>query len=377
MRVSTRCQYLAPNAALPATQTMSHADVAFEDSSAKEPVAPAIRVRHLIHDYTARPRRKALGPNQEQGAFAPNGAPAINDLNLDVDVGITFGVLGPNGSGKTSLFQILATLLRPTSGRVAVFGHDVSTDPDQARRLLGIVFQSPSLDAKLTATENLLHQGHLYGLRGRPLRSRIEALLKHFGLIDRRRELVENFSGGMRRRLELAKSLLHQPRLLLLDEPTAGLDPGVRRDFWNELQRLRRLGNATVALTTHLIEEARHCDQLAILNQGRLIALDTPANLTARINSHVVTVVPCELQDASTLVDSIAARFGPWPEGGAPRLVDGEIRLETPDGTVLAAELTRAFRTQIQRLSIGRPTLEDVFLHLTGHTLWDTPRTDA
>jgi ABC-2 type transport system ATP-binding protein len=197
---------------------------------------------------------------------------ALNGISFDVRPAELFGLLGPNGSGKTTLFRILSTLMIPTAGRATVMGCDAALDAASLRRQIGVVFQAQSVDPKLTAYENLWHQGHLYGLRGSALRKRIAEILDRVGLADRARERVETFSGGMQRRIELAKGLLHHPGVLLLDEPTTGLDPGARRDLWQYLQILRDQERVSVLVTTHLMEEAERCDRLAILNEGNLVA---------------------------------------------------------------------------------------------------------
>src|SRR2546421_7257120 len=194
---------------------------------------------------------------------------ALTDLNLSIDRGEIFGFLGPNGSGKTTLFRILSTLLPIQPGHVAIAGLDLATHRDEIRRQIGVVFQAPSLDKQLTAAENLRHQGHLYGLGGADLEKRIDEMLARVGLSERPREYVSTFSGGMRRRVELAKGLLHRPRVLLLDEPSTGLDPGARIDLWRYLREIQSQG-VTVLVTTHLMEEAEHCSRLAIIDGGRL-----------------------------------------------------------------------------------------------------------
>ena len=189
---------------------------------------------------------------------------ALNGVSFDVRPAELFGLLGPNGSGKTTLFRILSTLMVPVSGRATILGFDVARDPNGLRRRIGVVFQAQSIDVKLTAAENLTHQGHLYGLHGATLKARIHEMLSRVGLVDRADEKAETFSGGMQRRLELAKGLLHHPSVLLLDEPTTGLDPGARRDLWQYLAILRDEEKVTVIVTTHLMEEAERCDRLAI-----------------------------------------------------------------------------------------------------------------
>ncbi len=331
---------------------------------------PAIEILGLSHRYPpARGRRRASADASDH--------PALNDITLSVAPGEVFGILGPNGSGKTTLFRILCTLVKPTSGRASIFGADLAADPAAVRRALGVVFQNPSLDGKLTARENLLHQGHLYGLRGADLRERIEAMLDFFALTERSDEPVERFSGGMKRKIELAKAVLHRPRLLLLDEPATGLDPGARRDVWRLLAALRQEQAMTIALTTHLMDEADRCERLAILHHGELVALDTPAKLKRRIGGDVITVEPkpgeagiIEPGAAEALARDIEARFGPWDSDAKPTVLSGIIHLEAPDGPSLVPRLAEAFPGRIAHLSVGPPTLEDVFLHLTGHTLW-------
>ncbi|HUR38220.1 MAG TPA: ABC transporter ATP-binding protein, partial [Planctomycetota bacterium] len=222
---------------------------------------------------------------------------ALDGVSFSVRKGEVFGLLGPNGGGKTTLFKILSTALRPTSGSARIEGVDVRDDA--VRRRIGVVFQAPGLDQKLTVAENLLHQGHLYGLRGAALRRRIDEELGRFKLSDRARDRVEKLSGGLQRRVELAKALLHQPEILLLDEPSTGLDPGARRDLWDALRSLK---GVTVLLTTHLLEEAERCDRLAILHKGKLVALGAPLDLRGEIGGDVVTI---RAKDAEALAAAI------------------------------------------------------------------------
>jgi len=287
---------------------------------------------------------------------------ALAGISLSVSRGEIFGVLGPNGGGKTTLFKILSTLLTPSSGTVRVFGHDLGNEPDAVRRHLGVVFQYPSLDPKLTVMENLRHHGHLYGVHGTAFRERTRAVLGRMGLTDRARDLVETLSGGLQRRTELAKALMHRPDLLLLDEASTGLDPGARRDFTDYLARLRDGDGVTVLLTTHILDEAERCDRVGILHRGTLVALGTPAQLKARLGGDVVVVQavnPPELQG------KLRERFG-----CEPLLVDGVLRVERPRGHEFVREVVEAFPGEIQSVTFGRPTLEDVFVHLTGQRLW-------
>jgi ABC-2 type transport system ATP-binding protein len=284
---------------------------------------------------------------------------ALAGLSFQVAPGEIYGFLGPNGGGKTTLFRILATLARPQAGEVRVFGMD---DPSAVRRLLGVVFQNPSLDIHLTVRENLLHQGHLYGLRGKDLETRIDAAVERFGLAERRDQKALELSGGLRRRVEIAKSLLHKPRLLLLDEPSTGLDPGARRDLWSTLEGLRQEG-VTVLLTTHFMEEGDRCDRLALIDRGALIAEGSPAVLKEEIGGDVVTLTG---PDPDGLVRDLAARF---PEL-APEVRDGAVRLERDRGHELVARLIEALPGRVDAVTVARPTLEDVFLHRTGRGLY-------
>src|SRR5271163_787183 len=235
---------------------------------------------------------------------------AIDRLSFDVRAGEIFGLLGPNGSGKTTLFRILSTLMTPTGGRASIQGFDVAREPNKVRQQIGIVFQARSLDLKLTVAENLKHQGHLYGLSGSPLKTRIQQVLNRVGLLDRANDFVETLSGGMQRRVELAKGLIHSPAILLLDEPTTGLDPGARRDLWQYLQMLRDEEGVAVLVTTHLMEEAEHCDRLAILNEGKLVALGSPVELKSQIGGDIVLFETQSPEAAQTLSLRLSQRFG-------------------------------------------------------------------
>jgi ABC-2 type transport system ATP-binding protein len=284
---------------------------------------------------------------------------ALDQVGFQVAKGEIFGLLGPNGGGKTTLFRILSTLVAPREGSVRMFGMDVVRDRGEIRRRIGVVFQAPSLDRKLTVLENLRHQGHLYNLRGQELQSRIDVLLARFGMVDRKGDLVETLSGGQRRRVELAKGLLHKPQVLLLDEPSTGLDPRVRRELSDYLEWMRGEDGMTILLTTHLMEEADRCDRIAILDRGRLVALSTPQQLKEEIGGDVISV---ETRQPKLLAEQIGKRFG-----GEPRVLDGSVRVERADGHKFIAELVEAFPGQIDAISVHKPTLEDVFIRLTGH----------
>ena len=286
---------------------------------------------------------------------------ALRGLSFSVPAGEIFGLLGPNGGGKTTLFRIVSTLMRPTSGQVLVFGDDVARRPDLVRRRLGVVFQSPALDVRLTVEENLTHQGHLYGLRGRPLAARLAGALERVGLGARARDLVGTLSGGLQRRTELAKALLHQPELLVLDEPTTGLDPGARRDVWRHLAALRERDGTTIVLTTHLMDEAARCDRVGIIHEGRLVAIGAPHALTAALGSDVITIAT---GDPAGLAARIGQRFGVRAD-----VIDEDVRIERDRAHEFVPELVEAFPGEIEAVTFGKPTLEDVFMHHTGRRL--------
>lgn len=307
------------------------------------PQAPesALTVTHLSHRYGERV--------------------ALDRVSLQVVSHEIFGLLGPNGGGKTTLFRILSTLVRPTSGGATILGLDLLRDRGTLRSRLGVLFQAPSLDKKLKVRENLAHQGHLYGLVGGALRERIEHLLFEFNLTDRANDLVETLSGGLQRRVEIAKSLLHRPDILLLDEPSTGLDPGARIDLWQTLYRLRDEQRVTVLLTTHLMEEAARCDRIAILDRGRIVALDTPANLCAEIGGEVISA---RAQNATWLGERIASSLGVEIS-----VLNNEVRIEQPDGASFISRLVAAFPGEIDSVTLAKPTLEDVFIAKTGRRL--------
>ena len=284
---------------------------------------------------------------------------ALQNVSFGVREGQIFGLLGPNGGGKTTLFRILCTLLAPQQGQARVAGLDVKENPHAVRRMIGVVFQSNSLDPQLTAEENLLCQGRLYGLGGRELRERTESLMNRFGLDSRSKDRVGTLSGGLRRRVELAKGLLHAPQVLILDEPTVGLDPGARSDFWKYLKKLRDEGGITLLFTTHLMEETQHCDHLVILSEGQVVADGSPTALKEEIGGDVVVV---ETADPEQFCDMIRNRFPV-----EPGVVNGTVRLELSQGHKVAAELMESYSDQIEAVRVSKPTLEDVFIHKTGH----------
>ena len=283
---------------------------------------------------------------------------ALDNLSFDVAPGTIFGLLGPNGSGKSTLFRILATMMAPTSGQATIDGFDVVRQAGQVRRRIGVVFQSPSLDRKLTVRENLIAQGHLYGLSGAVLRARVGSTLERLGLADRAGDLVETLSGGLRRRVEIAKALLYGPSVLLLDEPSTGLDPAARLELISAIAALRDGHGVTVLLATHVLEEADRCDRLLLLHRGRRVAEGTPAELKSRVGGDVVLL---EVADPETMRDRIRERFGVQPQAA-----DGVLRVEIANGHRFVTEVVEAFPGAIRSISMHKPTLEDVFLDETG-----------
>ncbi|MEO6829229.1 MAG: ABC transporter ATP-binding protein [Acidobacteriaceae bacterium] len=290
---------------------------------------------------------------------------ALDGLSFNVRPAEIFGLLGPNGSGKTTLFRILSTLMVPTGGHARIAGFDVAAEPNRVRQQTGIVFQATSLDVKLTVAENLMHQGHLYGLRGAHLQARSREVLSRVGLTDRARDMVETLSGGQKRRIELAKGLIHSPSVLLLDEPSTGLDPGARLDLWHYLRILRDEQGVTVLVTTHLMEEAEHCDRLAFLNAGKLVALGSPAELKAEIGGDIVQFETTSPETAATLAARITERFTV-----APTVVGSAVRVEREQGHRFLTEVVEAFPGAIESVSVSKPSLEDVFIQRTGHRFW-------
>jgi ABC-2 type transport system ATP-binding protein len=284
---------------------------------------------------------------------------ALSNVTFSIALGEFFGFLGPNGGGKTTLFKLLSTLVPIQSGSARMFGHDLAGETGAVRRRLGVVFQHPSLDGKLTVGENLTNHGHLYGITGRRLRERIAAMLDLLRLSARERDRVETLSGGLQRRVELAKALLHEPELLLLDEPSTGLDPAARREFSNYLEHLREHAGVTVVLTTHYMEEAERCDRIGILHEGKLVAIAPPGELKSEVGGDVIVI---RAQAPELLQRKILQRFKLRSQ-----LVDGAIRIERIRGHELVRDLIDAFGEEIESVSFGKPTLEDVFVHLTGH----------
>lgn len=290
--------------------------------------------------------------------------PALSDISLTVGEGEIFGFLGPNGSGKTTLFRILATLLTPTSGKAQILEMDLATASHSVRGNIGVVFQKHSLDQKLSVSENLACYGHLYGIRGLSLKKEIEAVLFRFDLAVRAKQRVETLSEGLKRRAELAKAFLHRPRVLVLDEPTVGLDPRARLEFWNWLKAINQSESTTILVTTHLMDEAENCHRLAFMNHGKLVAMNSPSVLKELVRGDVITIRP---RDVESLGRAIKKKFD-LPVS----VLGGTLRIECQVGHEWIPRLVESFPGQIDEISLSRPTLEDVFIHVTG-SRFDSP----
>ncbi len=314
-----------------------------EESAAPRAADGVIVVEHLVKHY---------------GAIQ-----AVNDVSFTVGQGEIFGFLGPNGAGKTTTISILCTLLTPTAGRVRVAGFDVIRQRNGVRHSIGLVFQEPALDLKLTAEENLYLHARLYGVPPADYRERLREVLTLVELWERRKDKVETFSGGMKRRLEIARGLIHYPKVLFLDEPTLGLDPQTRNHLWTYILRLKAEKGMTIFLTTHYMNEAEYCDRIGIIDHGRLVTLDAPDRLKERLGGDVVSLrspaPPAAVIEELNLL-GLAAR------------ADGDsIRFETGDAGRHVPEIIRSLSVAVDSIEIHKPTLEDVFLALTGHALRD------
>lgn len=285
---------------------------------------------------------------------------ALVDLALTVAPAEMVALLGPNGSGKSTLLRLLMTLRKPQGGTVEVAGHRLPEEADQVRRRIGVVFQHPALDERLTVDENLQASGRLYGLGGDGLQARIGTLLEQMGLGERRGERVGQLSGGLARRVELAKALLPAPQVLIMDEPTTGLDPGGRRDFWRLVEARRRQDPMAIVVTTHLMDEAQGCDRVAILHEGRLLACDRPAALQAGVGRQVLSL---EAEAPEELAEALQRELG--LEGRV-----GEQAVHIPLAESISIDgLAQRFGSRIRAIRLAQPSLDDVFLHYTGRSL--------
>ncbi len=286
---------------------------------------------------------------------------AVDDISFEVEEGEIFGFLGPNGAGKTTTINILCTLMKPTSGRATLNGYDVIRQQNQVRHSLGLVFQDPSLDIRLTALQNLKFHAFVYNIPRTVAKKRIEDVLRMVGLWDRRKDEVCNYSGGMRRRLEIARGLLHHPRVLFLDEPTLGLDPQTRNHIWNHILELRKRQNITIFLTTHYMDEAEVADRIAIIDYGKIVALDTPEALKRRVGGDVITL---KTENDGKAIEELRHHH----KIEARRDSDG-LFFEVANGEEFIPLLVSGLATEIHSISMRRPTLDDVFMKLTGREI--------
>jgi ABC-2 type transport system ATP-binding protein len=299
--------------------------------------------------------------NAESLSYSYGERAAIRELSFSIGEGCLFGLLGPNGSGKTTLFRLLSTLIPVQKGRLDICGHDVSTKQDEVRKQLGVTFQSPAVDVRLTVRENLSCHGRIYGLRGSVLRERLALMLERFGLADRASTLVGQLSGGLKRRVELAKGLMHSPRVLLLDEPTSGLDPRARQDFWDLVLNHIRGSGTTVVVATHLMSEAELCDQLLLLDQGQKVAEGSPVELQSRLAGERLTL---RMRDAAAVQTAVEKAVN------SSVIVSGnQLSVRVNDPATQITILLNQFRNEILGLELTRPSLDDVFLELTGRSL--------
>jgi ABC-2 type transport system ATP-binding protein len=313
---------------------------------------PAIAVRSLVKRF---------------GEFE-----AVRGVDFDVAPGEVFGFLGPNGAGKTTTINMLCTLARPTSGLATVAGHDVVRERDNVRRNIGLVFQDPTLDSYLTAAQNLRLHADLYGVASELVAPRMEQVMRMVGLWDRKDGVVGTFSGGMRRRLEIARGLMHSPRVLFLDEPTIGLDPQTRRSIWTYIRELKEREEITIFMTTHYMDEAEWCDRIAIMDHGQIVALDAPETLKAQVGTDRVVI---HTDDDDTAISALAERFGI-----EARIVEGAVMFGVPAGEQFVPRLFGEWdptHPPIRSVSVSRPTLDDVFMSYTGTTIRDAEEDES
>src|SRR6201986_3662446 len=287
----------------------------------------------------------------------------VRGVNFEVPTGEVFGFLGPNGAGKTSTINMLCTLARPTSGVARVAGHDVVTERDDVRRNIGLVFQDPTLDGYMTAEQNLRLHAELYGVQSELVKPRMQQVMEMVGLWERRDSPVATFSGGMRRRLEIARGLMHSPRVLFLDEPTIGLDPQTRRSIWSYIRELKEREEITIFMTTHYMDEAEWCDRIAIMDHGEIVALDSPDALKAGVGTARVTI---HTDDNDTAIAALDRQFGV-----EAKMSEGAVVFGVPAGEEFVPRLFAEFEMPIRSVSVSRPTLDDVFMSYTGSTIRD------
>jgi ABC-2 type transport system ATP-binding protein len=320
-------------------------DGAADDASATRP--PAVSVRGLTKSY--------------------GEVEAVAGIDFDVVAGETFGFLGPNGAGKSTTIGVLCTLVRPTGGRATVAGHDVARERDAVRRNIGLVFQDTTLDGYLSAEQNLRLHAELYGVPRAVVGDRMRQVMEMVGLWERRGSLVRTFSGGMKRRLEIARGLLHSPRVLFLDEPTVGLDPQTRSSIWGYIRELKAREDITIFLTTHYMDEAEYCDRIAIMDRGRIIVLDTPEALKASVGRDRVMI---STDDDEAAIAALHERFGL-----EATVAEGLVTISVESGGAFVPRLFEGLGVPIRSVSVSRPSLDDVFMSYTGTTIRDAEAT--
>ena len=314
-----------------------------EPLSGAQGPAPAVSVRGLLKSY--------------------GEVDAVRGIDFDVQAGEIFGFLGPNGAGKSTTISMLCTLVRPSGGAARVAGHDVVGERDEVRRNIGLVFQDTTLDGYLTAEQNLRLHAELYGVPRELVLERMRQVMEMVGLWERRGSRVNTFSGGMKRRLEIARGLLHSPRVLFLDEPTVGLDPQTRSSIWGYIRELKAREDITIFLTTHYMDEAEYCDRIAIMDQGRIIVLDTPETLKANIGKDRVQI---QTGDDRATIDALREHFGI-----EATVAEGAVTFGVPDGEQFVPRLFAELGQPIRSVSVSRPSLDDVFMSYTGTTIRD------
>jgi len=290
-----------------------------------------------------------------------NGLTAVDNVSFMVGKGEIFGFLGPNGAGKSTTINMLSTLLTPSEGEAIINNFNILTQRNEVRKSIGLVFQDPSLDDRLTAEENLRFHAKLYGVPKTEYKERMEEVLRLVDLWDRRNDIIKTFSGGMKRRLEIARSLIHYPAVLFLDEPTLGLDPQTRSHLWEYILRLKKERQMTIFMTTHYMNEAEYCDRIAIIDYGKIVALDTPANLKKRVGGDVIQMTSKQEQE---LKKELEKRYKK-----EIKEENGTLQLEIEDGEKFLPRLFNELDTKIDSIELRKPTLDDVFLNLTGRKI--------
>jgi ABC-2 type transport system ATP-binding protein len=288
---------------------------------------------------------------------------AVCGIDFEVDVGETFGFLGPNGAGKSTTINMLCTLVRPSAGSALVAGHDIVGERDEVRRNIGLVFQDTTLDGYLSAEQNLRLHAELYGVPREVVYPRMRQVMEMVGLWERRESMVNTFSGGMKRRLEIARGLLHSPRVLFLDEPTVGLDPQTRSSIWSYIRELKTREDITIFLTTHYMDEAEHCDRIAIMDHGKIIVLDTPEALKASVGKDRVQL---HTDDDQAAIEALRERFGIEAQ-----IAEGAVTFGVAGGEQFVPRLFSELGVPIRAVSVARPSLDDVFMSYTGTTIRD------